>query len=89
MSHETTLSFTLSGKVFYAFKVSGQLYEMREEDLADIPTNSIHDESDVENDSSSPLYNSFYANGGSQILMEMCNFNFSEFEHCGIIAVPF
>ncbi len=66
MSLETTLTSTLSGIVSYALKVLGQLQEKREEELAITPTNSIHGESDVENDSSLSLYNRFYANGGSQ-----------------------
>jgi len=65
MSQATTQSFTSSGKVFHALKVLGQLQEKREEEFVIIPTNSIHDESDVENDSSSPFYDRFYANGGS------------------------
>ena len=48
--------------------------------MAGLPTDAIHDESDVENDSLSPIFDRFYANGGSQTLMEMSNFNFNEIE---------
>ncbi len=34
----------------------------------------------VDNDSSSPIFDHFYANGGSETLMEMCNFNYLEFD---------
>ncbi len=47
-SHTTT-----SAKISHALKELWQLQEMREEELAGIPTDAIHDESDVENDSSS------------------------------------
>jgi hypothetical protein len=80
MSKQTASSSTSSAKVSHALKVLAQLREKREEEMAGLPTDAIHDESDVENDSLSPIFDRFYANGGSQTLIEMSNFNFNEIE---------
>ncbi len=66
MPQETTLSITSSEKVTHTLKELNQLQEKREDELAGKLTNSIHDESDVDNDSSCPIYDRFYENGGSQ-----------------------
>ncbi len=81
MSQETTLSSTFYAKVSHALRVLSQLREKREEDLAGLPTDAIHNESDVENDSSSPILDRFYANGGYQTLIETSNFSYNEFGH--------
>ena len=49
MSQETTLLSTSSAKVSHALKLLSQLQEKREEELVGIPTDAVHDESDVEN----------------------------------------
>lgn len=89
MSKQTASSSTSSAKVNHALKVLAQLREKREEEMAGLPTDAIHDESDVENDSLSPIFDRFYANGGSQTLMEMSNFNLTKSSVCGIAAAPF
>lgn len=48
--------------------------------MAGLSTDAIHDESDVENDSQSPIFDRFYTNGGSQMLIEISNFTFNEIE---------
>lgn len=54
--------------------------------MMDIPSDAIHEESDTETDSVSPILDRFYANGGSKTLLEMSNFTMNEFErlwqHC-------
>lgn len=45
-----------------------------------IPTDDIHKELDLENDSASPVFDRFYANGGLQMI-EMCNIDYNKFEH--------
>ncbi len=42
---------------------------------------AIHKGSDVKNDYVSSVIDHFYANGGSQTLIELCNFYNHEFEH--------
>ncbi len=81
ISLETSLSSTSSWKVSHYLKVLGQLQDKREGDLAGILTGSIPDESDVESVSSTLIYGRFYTNRWSQMSMEMCNVDFSEFEH--------
>ncbi len=89
MSQETTLSSTSSAKVSHALKLLSQLQEKRKEEHAGLPTDAMHNESDVEIDSSSPILDIFYANGGSQTLKEMMNFSHNGFErfwhHCDTI----
>ncbi len=55
MSQETTLSSTSSAKVSHSLKLLSQLQEKREEELAGLPIDVIHNESDVENDSFPPM----------------------------------
>lgn len=66
MSQATTLSSTYSAKVSSALKLSSQLQEKREDELVGLPTDAIQNESGLENESSSPIFDRFYANGGSQ-----------------------
>ncbi len=85
MSQETTHSSTSSAKVSQSLKILGQLCEKREEELSGILTDAIHEESDEKNDSSFPIFDWFYTNGGLQALIEISNFNYKEFEclwHC-------
>ncbi len=85
MSHVTTLLSTSSAKVSNALKVFSQLQEKREGELAGIPTEAIHNESDVENDSSYTNCDRFCAKGGSQTLIDMSNLSYNKFEglwHC-------
>ncbi len=56
----------------------------REDELVGIPTHAINEESDVENDSESPMSNCFFS--GSQTLMKMSNFNIINSTNCEIIA---
>ncbi len=81
MSQETTHSFTYPAKVSQSLKILGQLHEKREDELAGIPIDAIHEESDEENDSSSPMFDRFYTNGGPQSLMEISDFIYDEFDH--------
>ena len=65
MSKQTASSSTSSAKVSHALTVLAQLCKKREEEIAGLSTDAIHDESDIENDSQSPIFDRFYANGGS------------------------
>ncbi len=58
-----------------------QIREKREIKLAGVPADAIHEESDVDNYSASPIFDSFYASRGSQTLFVMCNFNYNKFEN--------
>ncbi len=79
MSTKTNQSSTSSTKVSNALKVLALIFEKREEELANVPSDAIHEESDIENDSCSPMFDHFYANRGLQTLLEMSKMNFSEF----------
>ncbi len=82
MSQETTQSSTSSAaKVTHALKVLGDIQEKRDEEIAKYPSEAIHEESDIESDSKSPLFDRFYANGGSKTLLQMTNFNCREIDH--------
>lgn len=82
MSQETTQSSTSSAaKVTHALRVLGELQEKRDEEMAKFASEAIHEESDIESDSTSPLFDSFYANGGSKTLLQMTNFNAREIDH--------
>ncbi len=59
MSKQTTQSSTSFAKVSHALKMLSQLCEKREDELVGIPTHAINEESDVENDSESPMSNCF------------------------------
>ncbi len=53
--------------------------------MAKISSEVIHEKSDMESDSAVPLFDRFYANGGSKTLLQMTNFNCCEFDrlcHC-------
>ena len=85
MSKQTASSSTSSAKVFQALKVLAQLHEKMEEKMAGLSTDVIYEESDIKNDSQPPIFDRFYANGGSQRLIEMSNFAYNEIErlwHC-------
>ncbi len=70
MSQETTQSSTSSAtKVTHALKVLADIQEKRDEEFAKYPSEAIHEESDMENSSASPLFDCFYANGGSKTLL--------------------
>ncbi len=82
MSQKTTESSTSSAaKVTHALKVLGDIQEKRDEEIAKYSSEAIHDESDIESDSKSPLFDRFYANGGSKTLLQMTNFNCREIDH--------
>ncbi len=49
--------------------------------MAKISSEAIHEESDIESDSTAPLLDRFYANGVSKTLLQMTNFNCCEFDH--------
>ncbi len=80
MSTKTSQSYTLSTKVSNALKVLAQICENREEELANVPSDATHEDSDCKNDLASHMFDFYYINGGSQTLLEMSNFNFSEFD---------
>ncbi len=71
---------TFSAKISQFLKILRKLHEKREDELAGIPTDAIHEESDEENESSTPIFDRFCTNGGSQTLIEKSNFNYDEFE---------
>ncbi len=81
MSQKTTQLSTLSTMVSNTWNMLAQKCEKREEELAGILPNAIHEESDVENDSASPIFDPFYGNRELQTLLEMFNFNYNKFEH--------
>ncbi len=81
MSKKTTQASTLSMKVSNDIKVLAQMFEKREEELAGILTDAVHEDSDVEDDSASPILDPFSANSGLQTFLEMCQLKYNEFEH--------
>ncbi len=81
MSTNTSQSSTSSAKVSNTLNVIAQICEKREEELANVPAKAIHEESIIENNLASPMFDRFYANSGLQTLLEMFNFNFNEFDH--------
>ena len=52
---------------------------------------SVRDQgrSDEENDSPCPYFDQFFANGGNQAIMDMCNFFASEFEFLWLLTETF
>ncbi len=82
MSQETTESSTSSAaKVTHVLKVLGDIQEKRDEEIAKYPSEAIREQSDIESDSKSPLFDHFYANEGSKTLLQMTNFNCRELNH--------
>lgn len=63
-----------------------QLHEKRENKVPRISTDIVHEESDVKNDFPFPIFDSFYANGGLQTLMEMPNFIFINWTFMALLS---
>ncbi len=81
MSTNTSQSSTSHAKISNALKVLAQIFEKREEERVNVPADDIHEESYIENDSTSSMFDCFHANEGLQTLLEMLNFNFNEIKH--------
>ncbi len=64
MSQETMQSSTSSAaKVPHSLKLQGETQEKREEKMAKISAEAIHQDSDVDNDLAVRIFCCFYANG--------------------------
>ena len=63
-----------------ALRMLSEVAEEREHDLLSYSaTKNV--ESDDEGGSECPIFETFYASGGSESIMKMCNFTLSEFRH--------
>ncbi len=87
MSQETTQSCTsYTTKVPHALK---EIQEKRDEEIAKMSAEVIHQGLDVENVPAAPLFDRFYSKGETKTLLQMTNITYHEMNFCGIVAVVY